>query len=327
MKFKILFGLMLAALLAFVPSSSQSKDKTPGTVVLSADNLVVLNAQVDGESTAQVITKVKELDAKSSSTFSKRLNKEANKPLYLFLNTPGGSIQSGLEMIEAIKGTGHKVNTITLFAASMGFQIAQNLDDRLIIKNGVLMSHRAKGGFEGEFGGQSPSQIDSRYALWKSRLDELDTQTANRTGGKQTLESYQKQYASEMWLTGQQSVDQGYADEVVTVKCDASLAGTSQHEVLFMGAIPVKYELDNCPLNTSPMNIQVGFVTNKGVMASSDFVAKGGEFGPHCLVDSAANKDKLCSLDTSMSLQKIAELKDTFYQSYLSKMRQVVDRY
>lgn len=328
MKNKLFLGLLLVLLVMVPATVSMSKETAKaGTVTLTADNLIILNSEVDGESTAKVISKVKELDAKLSGSLKKKLSGGSDAPLYLFLNTPGGSIQAGLEMIEAIKGTGRNVHTITLFAASMGFQIAQNLDRRIIIKNGVLMSHRAKGGFEGEFGGQAPSQIDSRYALWKSRLDELDAQTVSRTGGKQTMASYQKQYASEMWLTGQQSVDQGYADEVMSVKCDPSLSGTSTHELLYMGVIPVQYELDNCPLNTSPMNIKVGFITNKGVMNSDEFIAKGGEFGPHCLIDSATAKDKLCALDTSMSLQKIGELKDKFFQSYLSKMRQVVDMY
>jgi ATP-dependent protease ClpP protease subunit len=51
----------------------------------------------------------------------------SNEPIYLFLNTPGGSIQTGLEIIESLKGLDRPVSTVTLFAASMGFQIAQNL--------------------------------------------------------------------------------------------------------------------------------------------------------------------------------------------------------
>lgn len=330
MKIKATVGLVLALLLAMVPVSSlssakDSKEASKGALVLSESNVIVLNTQVDGESTAKVISEAKVLDAKLSGI--KELV-SSKKPLYIFLNTPGGSIQAGLEMIEALKGLGRPVHTITLFAASMGFQIAQNLDNRYIIKNGVLMSHRAKGGFEGEFGGQSPSQIDSRYALWKSRLDELDTVTVTRSKGKQTLASYQKQYASEMWLTGQQSVDQGYADEVSSVKCDSSLDGTTVHSLMFMGMIPVQYELDKCPLNTSPLNIKVGFATNtKGFMNEAEFVKAGGGFGADCLVQSATDPSKLCALDTSLNLQKIRDLASQFRNSYESKKNQVVDTY
>lgn len=317
-------SFVVLALLTVLPTKALSKtEKNDDTIVLSKTNLITLNTQVDGESTAKVIGDAKLLDSQLSGIKEKITGNKAH--IRLFLNTPGGSIQSGLEMIEALKGLGRPVDTITIFAASMGFQIAQNLDTRYIVKNGVLMSHRAKGEFAGEFGGQNPSQIESRFSLWKSRLDELDQETVNRTGGKQTLQSYQKQYASEMWLTGAQSVAQGYADKVIKVKCDSSLSGTTVHTATVM-IFRVTYELDNCPINTTPMNVQIGFATNHGQYMNVDqFLSQGGEFGPYCLVESATNKSKLCSLDTSMNLEKVNELKAQFLNQYFIKMRHVVD--
>lgn len=260
--------LSLAAILAFVaiastvvPSTFASKDKEGDEiVVLSKSNLLILNQQVDGDSTSRVISEAKKLDS----------NLRSGRPMYLFLNTPGGSIQSGLELIEALKGIGRPVNTITLFAASMGFQIAQNLNDRLILRNGVLMSHHAAGEFAGAFGGVHPSQLDSRYQLWLDRVRELDEQTVARTKGKQTYDSYIKQYDKEMWLTGSKSVAQGYADKIILVKCDASLSGVTTNHVNFLG-MDIAYDLDNCPINTSPMNIRIG--GGNGVV-SKDFAAE-----------------------------------------------------
>ena len=103
---------------------------------------------------------------------------------------------------------------------------------------------------------QRPSQMDNRYNLWLSRLDEMDKETVKRTNGKQTLQSYQKAYADELWLTGTQAVTEGYADKIVTVRCDSSLSGTTSHSLSIFG-LKVEYELDNCPINTSPMNIKV----------------------------------------------------------------------
>lgn len=324
MKNKNMFkSLLVIPVLLMLAAPSSSLSSTTDTIVLSASNTLTLNEQVDGESVSKIIAEAKTLDGKLSGVSETVAGK---KPLYLFLNTPGGSIQAGLEMIEALKGLDRKVNTITLFAASMGFQIAQNLDDRLIIKSGVLMSHRARGGFEGEFGGQAPSQIDSRYALWIERLNELDMVTVTRTAGKQTLESYQKQYASEMWLTGQQSVAQGYADRVVNVKCDASLVGTTKHKAeIFI--FKVSYELDKCPLNTSPLNVKIGFGTNKGEYMDADaFLEKGGRFGHECLTDTV-NKDRLCALDTSLNMEKVRELQVQFRSQFESKKNKVVSMF
>jgi ATP-dependent protease ClpP protease subunit len=184
----------------------------------------------------------------------------------LFLNSPGGSIQSGLELIEALKGIGRPVNTVTLFAASMAFQIAQNMNDRLILKNGILMSHRAAGEMQGSFGGTRPSQMDSRYQLWLDRVRELDEQTVSRTQGKQTYDSYTKEYANEVWLTGTKSVQEGYADRIVLVKCDTTLSGVNTNHVNFMG-MDIAYDLDRCPINTSPMNVRASSLDGKALNA------------------------------------------------------------
>lgn len=256
MKNITIIGLIMGLFLAIAPLSSRSStsEQDSKTVVLTSSNTIVLNSEVDGDSVGKVISQAKTLDEKLSGL---RESMSSKAPLYLFLNTPGGSIQAGLELIEALHGMGRKVNTITLFAASMGFQIVQNLGDRLILKNGVLMSHHAAGEFQGSFGGVSPSQVDSRYQLWLDRVRELDEQTVKRTNGKQTYESYTKQYDHEMWMTGAKSVDGGYADRIVTVKCDSSMSGTTTKHITFMG-MPVSYDIDNCPINTSPQNVRLG---------------------------------------------------------------------
>ena len=266
MKTKLIVGLAVLAISALFPLSSLSKSEASSTttsVTISSSNLIVLNGEVNGESTAAVISKAKELDAKLSGLKEKVSGK---KPLYLFIFSPGGSIQSGLEMIEALKGLGRPVNTITMFSASMAFQIAQNLDDRYILRSGVLMSHHAAGEFSGSFGGVA-TQLDARYSFWRQRIKELDEQTVSRTGGKQTYESYTKEYDHEMWLTGAQSVAEGYADKIVVVRCDSSLAGVTTHHIQFFG-MDIAYDTDNCPLNTSPMNVRVSAPDGKTVLST-----------------------------------------------------------
>lgn len=327
--------LTMAALLLFAvtPTNSLSSDKKD-VIVLSKDNTLVLNSEVNGESVGKVISAAKDLDLQLSSSLKEKLSRK-HKPLYLFLNTPGGSVQSGLELIEAMKGLSRPVNTVTMFAASMGFQIAQGLNERLILKSGTLMSHRARGQFSGEFGGQAPSQIDSRYGFWKDRMDELDAETVSRSNGKQTLESYQQQYASEMWLTGTKSVAQGYADRVVSLRCDESLAGSTEQEFMFMGVVRITYSLDNCPINTSPTNVKVGFSTTRGYMDIDSFIKEGGTFGANCLmeagtlgpsysVESGPNKVKLCAMDTTLTPEKIVEIKASFVSEYLNKTNKIV---
>lgn len=263
---KLVAGLVVLAITALYPLSSLSTPSAPTeNVTLSGDNTIILRGEVNGESVAAVISKAKELDNALTGTGLKE-KVAGKKALYLFLYTPGGSIQSGLELIEALNGLGRPVHTITLFAASMGWQIAQNLGDRLVLKNGVMMSHHAYGQAEGEFGGSVKTQMQSRQQLWDDRVKELDEQTVKRTNGKQTYESYTKEYDHEMWLTGSKSVSEGYSDRVVTVRCDATLAGVKTFHLSFFG-VDLAYDLDNCPLNNSPMNVRVAAPDGKTILS------------------------------------------------------------
>ena len=260
----IAVALFLVGLYFFPFSSVFGSSSSRDTITLSKSNTLILNGEINAESAATVISNAKAFPVNG---FMKR------KPIYLFLNTPGGEIQTGLEIIEALNGLGRPVHTVTMFAASMGFQLVQNLGNRYVLRNGVLMSHRAQGQFSGYFGGKQGSQIDKRYGFWLDRLQEMDQQTVKRSNGKQTLESYQKAYADELWLTGQQAVAGGYADETVNVHCDDTLNGVTTHAIDFLGA-KILYDIDNCPINTSPMNVRVSIPEEKTPGPSTSSKAK-----------------------------------------------------
>lgn len=274
-------------------------------IVLTKDNTLVLNQAFTGESVSDLIGQAKKLDADLDSGY----------PIYLFLDTPGGSIQAGLELIEYFKGVNRPVHTITLFAASMGWQLVQNLGQRYVLQYGVLMSHKASGGFRGEFGGDG-SQLDSRYSLWLRRLSMMDQQTVDRTNGKKTLKQYQSEYDNELWLNGSEAVNEGYADAVVSVKCDSTLAGNSQKTVMGFG-FSIEVLFDKCPIRTSPIGISAKLRTNKGYMSLEKFMADGGRFGKKCKFKKTPDRfdysnnlvkgepAELCLIDTELTLDKI----------------------
>lgn len=252
---KLFLGLLLTALVVVIPVVAASNGSD--IVTISKDNVLVLNGVVNEDSVSAIMQQATKLD-KNYALIDRLRGKQ---PLYLFLNTPGGSIQAGLELIEYLKGLGRPVHTITSFAASMGFQLVQNLDDRLILSSGVLMSHHAKGSFEGEFGGK-PTQLDSRYHFWLQRLNEMDVKTVQRTNGKQTYESYVSAYDHELWMTAPTSIAGGFADRVVLLRCDDSLSGVTEHDADFLG-IKFTYDQSDCPLNSAPSNVRVaGGVSN-----------------------------------------------------------------
>ena len=121
------------------------------------------------------------------------------------------------------------------------------------------MSHRARGGFYGEFGGDN-SQLDSRYNFWLRKIDSLDAHTVKRTKGKTTLKSYQAMYENEYWCSGEECVKHGFADEVANVSCDDSLLGTNAEidRFMWMGRnIELKVIRSRCPLITGVIDVKV----------------------------------------------------------------------
>lgn len=216
-------------------------------VVLTKDNTVHLNDEFTAQSIANLTKQAKDLDSRIPS----------NDPIYLVLNSPGGSIEAGLEAIENLSNLRRPVKTITLFSASMGFHTVEGLGERLIISTGTLMSHRAKGEFWGEF----PGQLDTRYGYYLKRVTKMEQQAVKRTNGKYTLKSYHDLIENEFWCEGQDCVDSGFADKVITASCDKSLSGTYYstvfQDILFGHSIEVKAEYDNCPLNTNPLKYNI----------------------------------------------------------------------
>lgn len=325
----LLFGAVVAmsATTGAIPSVSEDKD----VVVLNSKNVLVLNQVVDGDSVGDVLEKARALDKATPEhrfvVMAKRAlrgGKPEPKPIYLFLNTPGGSIQSGLELIEGLNGLKRPVHSVTAFAASMGMQIAQGLNgDRDIVAHGIMMSHRGAGEFAGQFGGSEPSQAANRLRIWVQRLNEMDARTVARSKGKQTLESYQKAYNQELWVTGPEAVSQGYADKLIRLRCDDSLSGATEHQVEFFG-MAVSYDLDNCPINTSPHNIRMALHTNHGLMTTVEFREAKGGFGPLCLQEAVIDNTRICALDTSLSYEKLTDVTNKFIDTFENKRNHVV---
>jgi len=211
-------------------------------IVLTENNSIVFNEAV---SDVYVAKKSFELMLKSS-------NLSPKSPLYLVLNTPGGSVSAGNNFIDIVKGLNRPVHTVTIFAASMGYQIVQELDNRYIIPSGVLMSHR--GAVTG-LSGQIPGELNERLKMIESVLDGMNERASKRI--KQDKKAYQQSTANELWLVGQDAVNKKNADLVVLVTCDKSLLSSYKEEVAtIFGSFTVEYS--KCPLISYPLSVKRG---------------------------------------------------------------------
>ena len=246
----LIFGAVFvgASIVATQALSGSHKNSSEDPIVLSSRNTLVLADEVNDQTVSKVMYE--------AATLDRQLAK--GQPMYLVLDTPGGSIQSGLDLISFLNGLEHKVTTVTMFAASMGFQIAQGLHgERLILETGTLMSHRARGGFQGQF---PNGEAESRFRFWIGRMHEMDQKTVARSNGKLTLEKYTALYQNELWADGHDSVALGIADRIVAVRCDNSLLGKKTEHANFMG-IDIAITLSSCPLIRGPLEVSANFIS------------------------------------------------------------------
>ena len=120
---KILLSLVLACVV------------NAGDLTLSRDNTLILNGPITRASVSSLIERGREIDSISKSEY----------PIYLFINSPGGRIGPGLELVDFLSSINRPVHTITLRSISMGWQIVQHLGKRFILRYGTMMSHKAFG--------------------------------------------------------------------------------------------------------------------------------------------------------------------------------------
>lgn len=224
----LLTALALVAMLMFGTNSEAGNP----VITLSAKTTVVIRGPISDESVAKASVEV--------LTLNTSLPK--GKAIILFLDTPGGSISAGNSFIELVTGLGRPVVTVTAFAASMGYQIAQALSTRYILESGTLMSHRAA---IGGLSGQVPGEANSRLKWITTIVEEMETKTSRRVG--LSLAEYKELIRDELWLTGNEATSTGHADKVVRAKCDSTLQGTSVQNFNTMFG-PVQVTLHNCPL-------------------------------------------------------------------------------
>jgi ATP-dependent Clp protease protease subunit len=238
---KLIMSMLLLPTIGFSQSFTKMKVERPETIILSDRNTITFNQPVTGKYVAK----------KQVEIFGKVAKLNPFEPIYLVLDTPGGSVIDGMLFLDTLKSLGRPIHTITIFAASMGYQFVQNLGNRYILPSGTLMSHR---GAVSGLSGQVPGELNSRLHYFESILSEMNIIASKRIG--MSVEAYEASIVNELWTSGVDAVAKNHADKVVHAKCDSTLTGTYQESIqTFFGPISLTYS--QCPLVSAP--IKVGF--------------------------------------------------------------------
>ena len=139
---------------------------------------------------------------------------DANRDIKIYINSPGGSVHSGLGIYDTMQIISPQIETIcTGMAASMGAVLlcAGSPNKRSALKHSRVMIHQPMGGAQGQ---ASDIEIAAReIQKMKKELYEIIAQHSGRP--------YEKVVADgdrDFWMSAQEAKDYGMVDEIVVKK-------------------------------------------------------------------------------------------------------------
>ena len=167
---------------------------------LLKDRIIMLGSAIDDNVTNSIVSQLLFLQAQDSE-----------KDIYLYINSPGGSVTAGFAIYDTIQHIKPDVQTICIgMAASMGsFLLAAGAKGkRFALPNAEVMIHQPLGGAQGQ---ATEIEIAANHIL-KTR-EKLNRILAERTG--QSIEQIQKDTDRDNFLTAEEAKAYGLIDEVM----------------------------------------------------------------------------------------------------------------
>ncbi len=146
---------------------------------------------------------------------------DPDKDIYLYINSPGGSITAGMAIYDTMQFIQPDVATVAMgMAASMGqFLLSSGAKGkRYATPHARVMMHQPSGGIGGT---ATDVRINAELIMhMKKVLAEL---TSTQTG--QPLEKVLKDSDRDKWFTADQALDYGFVDHVVASASSVSGGG------------------------------------------------------------------------------------------------------
>lgn len=170
---------------------------------LLKDRIVILGEPIEDHVSSLVIAQMLFLEAE-----------DPEKDIFLYINSPGGIVTSGLAIYDTMQYIKPDVATICIGqAASMGsFLLAAGAKGkRSALPNSRIMIHQPAGGFQGQ---ASDIEIQAKEIVkMKNKLNEI---YSRHTG--QTPEKVAKDVDRDYFMSAQEALEYGIIDKVIERK-------------------------------------------------------------------------------------------------------------
>ncbi len=167
---------------------------------LLKDRIIFLGTHVDSHSANLIVAQLLFLQ-----------NEDPKKDIYLYINSPGGSVYDGMAIYDTMNYIKNDVQTVGIgLQASMGaFLLSSGTKGkRILLPYSKVMIHQPSSGTRGKV---SDMEIDLKESIRiRKQLNEI---LAKNTGQK--LSQIEKDVDRDYWMTAEEAVKYGIADKIV----------------------------------------------------------------------------------------------------------------
>lgn len=151
-------------------------------------------------------------DITSQSVIAQLLYLESvdnTKPIYIYINSPGGSVTSGFAIYDVMNYIKSSVHTIGMgICASLGAFLLSCGDCRYALENTKIMIHQPLGKTEGQ--ASDMMIVANEIIKTKKRLNEI---LASNT--KQSIEKIEQDTERDYYMSSAEALEYGIIDEII----------------------------------------------------------------------------------------------------------------
>jgi len=167
---------------------------------LLKDRIIFLGTEIDDATANTIIAQLLFLEAT-----------DPDKDIYIYINSPGGSVSSTIAIYDTIQYIRSDISTICIGMAASGAALilaSGTKGKRFVLPNSRIMLHQPLGGARGQV-----TDIEIQTRELKRIKDTINKILTYHTGQK--FEKVEKDTDRDFYMTAQESKEYGLVDEVI----------------------------------------------------------------------------------------------------------------
>jgi len=173
---------------------------------LLKDRIIFLGTEIDNATANTIIAQLLFLEAT-----------DPDKDIYIYINSPGGSVSSTIAIYDTIQYIRSDVATICIGMAASGAALilaSGTKGKRFVLPNSRIMVHQPLGGAQGQV-----TDIEIQTREFKRIKDTINRILTQHTGQK--FEKVEKDTDRDFYMSAKESKEYGLVDEVIKSREEA----------------------------------------------------------------------------------------------------------